>query len=114
MLDDGFEPSTYRLAYHYSFHYPFSLWSGLYLHHKICSYHSIPNLYHPEGLFSLLLTNLYLSFRWMPSSLYTFLLVLKGLARYWDFTPFTDFDIFSSYSFLCETPIILKAIALIH
>jgi len=27
----GLAPTTNRLTYHYSFHYPFGLWSGLYL-----------------------------------------------------------------------------------
>jgi hypothetical protein len=36
----GLEPArlvSERFSYHYSFHYPFSLWSGLYLHHSIAT-----------------------------------------------------------------------------
>lgn len=45
----GIEPASQsgRFSYHYSFHYPYGLWSGLYLHHSIC-------------------------LRCLPSSLYTF------------------------------------------
>ena len=43
-----------RFSYHYSFHYPFGLWSGLYLHHTF-------------------------QFRCSPSSLYTFKISLAWL-----------------------------------
>lgn len=35
MTQPRFALGTYSLAYHYSFHYHYCLWSGLYLHHNI-------------------------------------------------------------------------------
>ena len=61
-----------RFSYHYSFHYPFGLWSGLYLHHTF-------------------------RFRCSPSSLYTF--ILRCLARDCHFTGFPEFDRIHTQSF---------------
>ena len=52
MNSHGVAPN--RFSYHYSFHYPFGLWSGLYLHHTF-------------------------RFRCSPSSLYTFKISLAWL-----------------------------------
>ena len=52
MNSHGVAPN--RFSYHYSFHYPFGLWSGLYLHHTF-------------------------QFRCSPSSLYTFKISLAWL-----------------------------------
>lgn len=59
MIPPGFEPGTHGLAYHYSFHYPLGLWSGLF-HNRIISdlgdpcivsMHFLFRVWHVVGIF---------------------------------------------------------------
>ncbi len=81
------ELTTYRLPYHYSFHYPFGLWSGLYL-------------------------DLNLRFRSPPSSLYTFPVI--GLGSVLAFYSFHRIWHHSHEKFPVSVLLLLKGYCSIH